>query len=119
MLGVVKNMKLKQIIKNFSKKVIPLSIAFCSLIQTKVFADPQSALTAAKSNLVDQIKPIVNTVVVPVIATVLVAVALILIAKAVIEYRKGRDVEIGAIVLVIAGIILVTTFPTWGWLLIS
>ena len=112
-------MRLKEGIQNFVRKVMPMSLVFCSLLQTRVLADPQSALTTAKGNLVNQIKPIVNTVVVPVIATVLVAVALILIAKAVIEYRKGRDVEIGAIVLVIAGIILVTTFPTWGWMLIS
>lgn len=85
----------------------------------KVFADPNSALTSAKTQLEGQARPIVNNVVVPVCALILVIITLVAIVKAVVGYRRGSGVDLAHIVILIAGIILVITFPNWGWALIG
>lgn len=105
--------------KNLIKRVGIASTALTLGMSKIVFADPLAALSAAKSNLENQIKPIVNTVVVPVIDLILVALLVVVIAKTVAEYRKGREIELAWIVLIIAGIILVSTFPVWGWQIIT
>ena len=48
-----------------------------------------------------------------------VVITLVAIVKAVIEYRRGAGVDLGHIVILIVGIILVITFPNWGWGLIN
>ena len=85
----------------------------------KVFADPNSALMSAKTQLEGQAKPIVNNVIVPICAVILVVITLIAIVKSTIEYRRGSGVDLAHIVILIAGIILVITFPSWGWGLIN
>lgn len=83
-----------------------------------VFADPSSALTSAKNQLNSQIIPIVNNVVVPIISSLLVVILLVCIARAVLSYRRGGEVELLGILALIAGIVLVVTFPSWGWAMI-
>lgn len=83
-----------------------------------VYADPSSALQTAKKNVIDQLKPIINNVIVPVLDVVLVACLLLAIGKTVIAYRKHEDLEMGWIILLVVGVILVSTFPSWGWDLI-
>ena len=85
----------------------------------KVFADPNTALTGAKTALQGQATPIVNNVIVPICAVILVVITLVAIVKAVVEYRRGSGVDLGHIVILIVGIILVITFPSWGWSLIN
>jgi hypothetical protein len=85
----------------------------------KVFADPNSALTSAKNQLDGQAHPIVDNVIVPVCAMILVIITLVAIVKSVIEYRRGQSVDLAHVVILIAGIILVITFPNWGWSLIG
>jgi len=94
------------------------SLIILSVTQ-KVFADPNSALTSAKTSLDGQARPIVNNVVVPVCLIILVLITLVAIVKAVVEYRRGAGVDLAHIVILIAGIILVITFPNWGWALIG
>jgi len=88
-------------------------------VTKKVYADPNSALTNAKTQLQGQATPIVNNVIVPVCALILVVITLVAIVKAVVEYRRGAGVDLGHIVILIVGIILVITFPNWGWGLIN
>ena len=85
----------------------------------KAFADPNSALMSAKSQLEGQARPIVNNVIVPICAIILVVITLVAIVKATIGYRRGSGVDLAHIVILIAGIILVMTFPSWGWSLIN
>ncbi|MCB2295443.1 DUF3852 domain-containing protein [Clostridium algoriphilum] len=85
----------------------------------KVFADPNSALVSAKTQLQGQATPIVNNVIVPICAVILVVITLVAIVKSVVEYRRGAGVDLGHIVILIVGIILVITFPSWGWGLIN
>lgn len=85
----------------------------------KVFADPNSALLNAKTQLQGQATPIVNGVIVPICAVILVIITLVAIVKSVVEYRRGAGVDLGHIVILIVGIILVITFPNWGWGLIN
>lgn len=115
-------MKLKQKINNWKKKIIVVIGAAATMLQmlvVPVFADVLSGLNAAKNNVVNQIKPTVNTVVVPILLILLVAGLLFAIVYAVYSYRKNRDVELGWIIGLIIGITLVATFPTWGWQLIG
>ncbi|MCB2295888.1 DUF3852 domain-containing protein [Clostridium algoriphilum] len=88
-------------------------------ISQNVFADPNSALLNAKSQLEGQATPIVNNVIVPICAVILVIITLVAIVKSVVEYRRGSGVDLGHIVVLIVGIILVITFPNWGWALIN
>lgn len=109
-------------IKNLLKKLPVITAgagAFITAGTQFAYADANGALNQAKDNVINQIKPIVNTVVVPVIDVVLVAILCVLIAKAVASYKRGVEIELLGIVLMVAGITLVTTFPVWGWALIG
>lgn len=113
-------MKLIKKIKNYKEVLIVALIGAMSMLQmTSALADPQSGITAAKDNVINEIKPIVNNAVVPVIALLLASGLLFAITHAVYNYRKGRDIELGWIIALVIGLILVITFPTWGWQLIS
>lgn len=110
-------------IENLLKKLPVVTAGAVGTIITAgtqfAYADPNGALNQAKDNVINQIKPIVNTVVVPIIDVVLVAVLCVLIAKAVSSYKRGVEIELLGIVLMVAGITLITTFPIWGWALIG
>jgi len=93
--------------------------SFMLSVSQKVFADPNSALLSAKTQLEGQARPIVNNVIVPICAIILVVITLVAIVKATIGYRRGSGVDLAHIVILIAGIILVMTFPSWGWALIN
>jgi len=107
--------------KKLSKiEIIGASIGLIMLSTSqKVFADPNSALISAKSQLEGQARPIVNNVIVPICSLILVIITLIAIVKSTIAYRRGSGVDLAHIVILIAGIILVMTFPSWGWALIN
>jgi len=107
--------------KKLSKIVIigASTCLFMLSVSQKVFADPNSALMNAKSQLEGQARPIVNNVIVPICAIILVVITLIAIVKSTIGYRRGSGVDLTHIVILIAGIILVMTFPSWGWSLIN
>ena len=92
---------------------------FMLSVTQKVFADPNSALMNAKTQLEGQARPIVNDVIVPICAIILVIITLVAIVKATIGYRRGSGVDLAHIVILIAGIILVMTFSSWGWALIN
>lgn len=101
-------------------KVLVASVGLMALSATQnVFADPNSALVGAKTELQGQVTPIVNNVIVPICAVILVVITLVAIVKSVVEYRRGVGVDLGHIVILIVGIILVITFPSWGWGLIN
>ena len=106
--------------KLFKIGMIGASTSLMVLAATqKVFADPNTALTSAKTQLEGQAKPIVNNVIVPICAVILVVITLVAIVKSVVEYRRGSGVDLGHVVILIVGIILVITFPSWGWSLIN
>lgn len=108
--------------KNLSRRttlVLGLLLIIMAFEFQFVYADPLGALTQAKDNVINQIKPIVNTVIVPIIDVVLVAFLVLKISKAVALYKQGQEVHLLGIALLIAGVTLVTTFPIWGWALIA
>ena len=107
----------KNILKNIGTALTLISISSISAITA--YADPLGGLTSAKSSLDSQVKPIVNTIVIPIVATVLLIVLILAIARSVVSYRKGYEIELGHIILLVIGSILVTTFPTWGWAMIG
>lgn len=114
-------MKIIQKINVWMKRIVFGLMAVLVVFQlhvSPVFADPSTGLVAAKDNVVNQVKPIVNTVVVPILLALLVGGLVIAIVYAVYNYRKGRDIELGWIIALVIGIVLVSTFPTWGWQLI-
>lgn len=115
-------MKLKQKISNLVKHisiVIGTAAIMLQILVIPVLADTNSGLNTAKDNVINQLKPIINTVVVPILLVLLGGGLLFAIVHAVYSYRKGRDVELGWIIGLIIGITLVATFPTWGWQLIA
>ena len=100
--------------------IIGASMGFIMLSTSQnVFADPNSALISAKTQLEGQARPIVNNVIVPICAIILVVITLIAIVKSTIAYRRGSGVDLAHVVILIAGIILVMTFPSWGWALLN
>ena len=114
-------MKIIQKINVWMKRIVFGLMAVLVVFQlhvSPVFADPSTGLVAAKDNVIAQVKPIVNTVVVPILLVLLVGGLVVAIVYAVYNYRKGRDIELGWIIALVIGIVLVSTFPTWGWQLI-
>ncbi len=115
-------MKLKEIVKKLRNKAIIIGASIVTFLEVSVhpvFADVNGGLNSAKNDVINQAKPVVNTVVVPIVDVILVGLLVFAIVKAVSSYRKAQDVELGWIILILAGIILVSTFPVWGWSLIS
>ena len=90
-----------------------------NLYNSFVFGSASSGLESAKSTLLAQIKPIVNMVAVPLIDAVLLVVLVFAIGHCVTAYREGEGVRYGKPAFIIAGIVLVSTFPMWGWQILS
>lgn len=84
-----------------------------------VLGSASSALESAKTTLVAQIKPIINEVVVPLAVLALVILLIIGIVKSVSAYREGEGVKFAWPLLVVCGIVLISTFPMWGWQIVS
>lgn len=117
----MKSKKIKKI-NVWMKKIVLGAMTMVAAFQMRVnpvLADTNSGLTAAKDNVINQVKPIVNGVIVPILLVLLVAGLVFAIVYAVYSYRKGRDIELGWIVALVIGIVLISTFPTWGWQLIG
>jgi hypothetical protein len=77
-----------------------------------------SALDEAKTKILNDIKPVVENVIIPVIDTFLVMFLVISIAKAAIAYKRHSEVDLTSIIIIVVGIILISTFKTWGWSLV-
>lgn len=114
-------MKLLNKLKNLKKKFLVMCISVGVLIQTQipVFADVNGGLSTAKTNVINQLKPIINGVVVPLLLVVLVGLAIFAIMKAITAYKQRKELELGWPIVIVIGIVLVATFPTWGWQLIA
>lgn len=110
-------MKLKEELKNFRKVIFTMVSSLIIVISSSVnvFADVNSALTQAKSNVVNQVKPAVNNAAIPIILVLLIAGLAFAIGHAVYNYRKGREIELGWIIALLIGIVLLGTFSVWGW----
>lgn len=78
-----------------------------------------SALENAKTTLIQQIQPIVNEVVVPLSVFALVVLLIISMVKSVSAYREGEGVKFAWPLLIVCGIVVISTFPMWGWAIIS
>jgi succinate dehydrogenase/fumarate reductase cytochrome b subunit len=100
------------------KKLIFIIITFIvvfSILSSVVYADVSESLKKATNSVKRELKSIVEDVVI-VIANVLLVFSLIIaIVKTVFAYKNHGDVELGWILIIIIGIILVNTFTTWGW----
>ena len=83
--------------------------------------DVQSGLTQAKDTVIEKVRPIVNTVAVPIILVVLATILLFMIASCVKKHRNGDGYsdKLTGIGILIAIIVLVSTWPAWGWSLIA
>jgi membrane protease YdiL (CAAX protease family) len=89
-----------------------------SILTGIIFAQPSKGLINAKTKVKDEIKTIVDDVVIPILDVLLVGALVIAIVKAVLEYRERKELELGWIVIIIIGLILVNTFSQWGWQMI-
>lgn len=114
-------MKLREKLKSCRKviSVVGLSVALLCGSSVTVFADASTALTQAKTDVVNQVKPIVNNAAIPIIIVLLVAGLAFAIGHAVYNYKKGREIELGWIIALLIGIILLGTFSVWGWSIAS
>jgi hypothetical protein len=102
--------------KKMISALILLQVSILSFINA--YADVTDGLNNAKTTVITQVKNVVNNVVIPVLDVILVAALLFAIGKAIVSYRKGHDIELTWIVLIIIGIVIISTFEQWGWLLI-
>lgn len=89
----------------FSKKIVP------------VLLDVQSGLTAAKNEVVETAKFLVNSVAIPIICAILAGVLIFAIASAIKLHRNGEDYsnKISTIVVVVIVIAVVASAPAWIW----
>jgi hypothetical protein len=97
--------------------IIILLLMF-SIFSGSAFAKPSEGLINAKTKVKSEIKTIIDDVVVPILDVLLVGALVIAIVKAVLEYRDRKELELGWIVIIIIGLILVNTFSQWGWQMI-
>lgn len=83
--------------------------------------DALSGLQSAKDQTMNFVKPAVNTVVVPILDVGAVGFLLFFIFGCVNRHRNGeeyKDKVIGIIICAVV-IVLVSTFPIWGWQMVS
>lgn len=72
-------------------------------------------LTTAKTTVLAQIKPVVNDVIVPFLLLGLGVFLIFLIVKSVTSYREGNGINALPLIVTIVAIIVIGTFPSWGW----
>lgn len=90
---------------SFSEKIMPILL------------DVQSGLTAAKNEIMDTVKFVVNSVAIPIICAILAGVLIFAIASAIKLHRNGEDYsnKITTIVVVVIVIAVVASSPAWIW----
>ena len=83
--------------------------------------DVTSGLTSAKTSVMNTVKPAVNTVVVPILSVIIVGFLLFFISGAVSHHRGGEEYsdKIIKIMVCLVALILVLSFPTWGWTMVG
>jgi hypothetical protein len=74
-------------------------------------------LTDAKGDVIGFAKPAINTVAVPIAAVVIGCIMLFFIVGAVRKHRGGEEYQdkIIAIIICLVALVLVLSFPAWGW----
>jgi hypothetical protein len=80
-------------------------------------SDVSKGLTDAKQQVVDFSKPAINDVLVPLIAIVIGVFLLFFVGGAVNRHRGGEEYKdkIIAIIICLVALVLVLSFPAWGW----
>lgn len=78
-------------------------------------------LGMAKDNIVDIVQFLVNWIAVPIIAVVILGLIVFFIGLAVRKHNRGDEYQddIKHIVIAIIGLVLVCTFPKWGWSMVD
>lgn len=74
-------------------------------------------VTAAKTQVMNFVKPTINTVAVPIAAVIVGCVMLFFIVGAVRRHRGNEDYgeKLIGIIICLVALVLILTFPTWGW----
>lgn len=83
--------------------------------------DVLSGLTDAKQKSINFAKPAINTIAVPILDIVAVGFLLFFIAGAIRKYRDGQGYtsHIISIIVTLFIIVLISTFPIWGWKMVG
>lgn len=91
------------------------------IINNPVLLDVQAGLSAAKNEIMQQVKFGVNDIAIPIILTILAAVLIFAIAKAVERHRNGEDYKehIKAIAIIVLIIALVASARSWIWIMVG
>lgn len=78
-------------------------------------------LSMAKDNIIDTVQFLVNWIAVPVAAVVILGLIVLFIVLAVRKHNRGDEYQddIRHIVIAIIGLVLVCTFPKWGWSMVD
>ncbi len=86
-----------------------------------VLLDVQSGLTAAKNEIMDTVKFVVNNVAIPIICAILAGVLIFAIASAIKLHRSGEDYsnKITTIVVVVIVIAVIASSPAWIWTVVG
>lgn len=90
-----------------------------NLYNNFIFGSASSALENAKGQITSQVRPIANDVVVPLADLALVILLIVAITKSVSAYREGEGVRFAWPLLLVIGIVVVSSFPTWGWAILG
>lgn len=86
-----------------------------------VLLDVQSGLTAAKNEIMDTVKFVVNNVAIPIICAILAGVLIFAIASAIKLHRSGEDYsnKITTIVVVVIVIAVIASSTAWIWTVVG
>lgn len=94
-------------------------ISIVGISSMMVYADATSALTQAKSDVVTQLKNIINDVAIPIAQIILVGCLLFAVVKAILSYKRNAEFELGWVIAIVIGLVLITSFKVWGWMFLS
>lgn len=88
-----------------------------TIMNNPVLLDFKSGITKAKTEVMDNAKFAINSVVIPIICVILAGVLVTLIASAAGSHKRGEDYsdKIKPIALVFGAIVLIATAPLWVW----
>lgn len=98
-----------------------MSYKITQLATTDTSGNVTEGLSSAKTSIMNMVKPAVNTVFVPLLAAVIGCFLLIFIGGAVNRHKGGEDYKDKVIEIIIAlvALVLVLSFPSWGWTMIG